>query len=406
MARTYEHFVECGEGKDLVLVGYSFTMRGEYFGIRFVGPDGKRLERMTGHRRKNENLVLEAAKLIRAEYLPALPVDLARVGFAEALEEVIRTSPDLRPATILAYRKAIKTLLATMPDLHSPAEVTDAIASRFLRVWMAGTFKRGKASDAKQYKRSPVTASFYLRALSALWGQFRDLGYASSNPWKDVRKPQQERKRKLAPTEEDFSAFFTWVGARYPQWERLRALLELKALSGCRTSDICQLRSNQLRDGRIVWEAAQTKTREGRAVLLPPELYAKLKAVAGPTFLWEGWPEDLKRFRPSRKRVPAGFRPQNVYNVVNNLFREFSEAHPDRPRFCPHGFRRRAITLMVMATGSVDATAQAVGINPQTARGIYIDTERAFKADEVYAKLASILVPTLKPAEGGKTTGE
>lgn len=77
MARTCEHFVEVGEG---VRVGYSFTLRGERYGVRFVGPDGKRRERMTCHRRKNANLVIEAERIIRAEYAPALPADPARLG--------------------------------------------------------------------------------------------------------------------------------------------------------------------------------------------------------------------------------------------------------------------------------------------------------------------------------------
>ncbi len=71
----------------------------------------------------------------------------------------------------------------------------------------------------------------------------------------------------------------------------------------------------------------------------------------------------------------------------------------------PHSLRRRAITLVATATQSVDATAQAIGINPQTARAYYLDAQRAFQADDVFRKVASVLVPPVpqKPEPDGAT---
>lgn len=298
------------------------------------------------------------------------------------------------PATIAAYRNVVRVLRETLdPAPRSAYEVTADHAARFGRLYLAGTYKRGKASDAKAYTRSASSLATYLRTLAALWGHLLDLSLVAENPWKAVRKPQVEKKRKPVPAEADIDGFFGWVRRRYPSWERLHALLALKAVSGCRTLDLCQLRSDQLRDGRMVWEPGQTKNKEGRAVLLQDDLYQTLRRLAGPVHLWEGFVDDLRRFRPSTNRPVTAFKPATVRWVVNNIFREFAEAHPDRPRLSPHALRRRAVTLTAMATQSVDAAAGAIGIDAQTARSYYLDAQRAFDADEVFRRAAAVLRP-------------
>ena len=48
---------------------------------------------------------------------------------------------------------------------------------------------------------------------------------------------------------------------------------------------------------------------------------------------------------------------------------------------------------MVAATGSIDKTAEAIGIHPDTARRHCLDAQKAFASDELFKKLASVLVP-------------
>ena len=67
---------------------------------------------------------------------------------------------------------------------------------------------------------------------------------------------------------------------------------------------------------------------------------------------------------------------------MNNIFREYCEKHPDKANLTPHSMRRRAITITVTATQSVDATESAIGLNPATARRYYLDNQRAFNTDE------------------------
>ena len=85
--------------------------------------------------------------------------------------------------------------------------------------------------------------------------------------------------------------------------------------------------------------------------------------------------------RPGPNPIPPAFTAKTVYWVVNNICREYSEAFPERPRFKPHGLRRKAITTLAMLTGNVDLTAQALGLNPSTARAHYLDAKAAFDGD-------------------------
>jgi hypothetical protein len=396
MARRSEFYTTLGDGPNAISVGYSSTERNGYLGVRFVDGDGKRIEKMTDCKRKDATFHIEAAKLIVKAFAKSNP-DPKTATWADALDKVEQTAPDLRPDTMVAYRNAVRVMVATLQDdglaTASPAEITSAVATRFTRVWLAGTFTRSKASDAKTYKRKPTTLAFYIRNLSAVWKQFVELGFVTDNPWKTVRKPNVDKVRKHVPTEEEVNQFFAWVRGRYPTWERLHALLELKAFSGSRSIDVCQLRSDQLRDGRVVWDASQVKQREGRAVYLPEDLFNTLRRLAGPDFLWEHFPADLAAYRPSKNRPSVEFDPKTVFWVMNNVFREYVEAHPNRPNLTPHALRRRAITVVTGQTQSVDATAQAIGLHPATARKYYLDAQKAFDSDDVFRKAAEALRP-------------
>jgi predicted ArsR family transcriptional regulator len=48
---------------------------------------------------------------------------------------------------------------------------------------------------------------------------------------------------------------------------------------------------------------------------------------------------------------------------------------------------------MVGATGSVDQTAEALGVHPETARKHYRDARQAFNSEELFKRMAGVLVP-------------
>jgi hypothetical protein len=118
-------------------------------------------------------------------------------------------------------------------------------------------------------------------------------------------------------------------------------------------------------------------------VPLPADVLAELRQVAGPTYLWERAAAESRDYRPGTKDGHAdGYRPSSWRHTVQNLFREFNRTRPAGGKLRPHDLRARAITLVAAATQSVDATAQAMGVDPQTARH-YLDAKKAFDGSAV-----------------------
>ena len=91
------------------------------------------------------------------------------------------------------------------------------------------------------------------------------------------------------------------------------------------TGDICNIRSEQLEDGRLVFTADTTKNRSERYAVLPADLFAKLKAYKGKTFLWEPNPPELisvnqAKGYPTHRQNPE-FSPQRLYQWLSRSCR-------------------------------------------------------------------------------------
>ena len=86
----------------------------------------------------------------------------------------------------------------------------------------------------------------------------------------------------------------------------------VKMLAGCRTLDLCKVKTSDLRPDGLVLSSEVTKTREARTVELPADVMASLRAVAGPVWLWERASTECVRYRPSPKVIARGeatYRP-------------------------------------------------------------------------------------------------
>lgn len=405
MARRFDHIADIGQDTRVPYSAVPRKDRGKW-ALTFPDADGNRVRLTTTHdvrgKHPPDEFHTDAVRLIREHYRPpSLFPTLTSKTWDELLDEVEKTSPHTRPETLRSFRQGVRAFREVMPEVTSPLDVSEERIRRFMKLWLAAPRQgsRGKG------KRSPTTLSYYLRALSAFHNHLIALGYANRNPWHGHKAPKAEHTRKPVPTEDDTNHFFAWVHARYPHWHALHALLELKAISASRTADVCQLKTVQLKGGRLTFTADIVKTKEGRSLPLPEDLFATLTQVAGTVYLWEGafW-QGIKDYRKQSNGLPAQFAWKTAYTVVCNIFKEYSEAHPDRPRFTAHGLRRRAITLTVQATGSVDAAATAIGVHPQTARTHYLDAQRAFDTDETMKRVAEALRP--KKDNVTKTTPE
>lgn len=130
-----------------------------------------------------------AHDIINGAFAPERVAPAQRSPWSAAIAD-LEATPDLRPESIRAYKTAITAVRSLFPDLTGPADVTEEIATRFKREFLAGTFKRGKADNPTAYKRSPTTCATLLRSLRSLWTKhFRPFGQVTANSWREVPFP-------------------------------------------------------------------------------------------------------------------------------------------------------------------------------------------------------------------------
>ncbi|HET6576337.1 MAG TPA: tyrosine-type recombinase/integrase [Fimbriiglobus sp.] len=331
-------------------------------------------------------LHLETAKLISKHYAVR---NLCETTWDEALAEL--ATARIRPKTLVTYKTAVANLRAVLPDTKGPSSITEELANRFHRLYAATPFRRGKASDAKEYTRSPQTVYNAIANLSIVWSHFADLGYVKrhENPWEEVKRPTLPKRQPSIPTDESFKTLFAWLEMKYPGWELLRLFVELKMFAGCRLNDLCQLRSDQLRGETLVILPEQDKTNCERHVPLPAGLARRLHAVKGATYLWERYTEDTKTYRPGPARTDT-FAPSVMYNAMKSFFRAYGRAHPEA-KIKSHDLRKRGLTMTSGEVG-VDRAAAAMGVTAETARKYYVDQKRAFDGAEVFRQMGQKLL--------------
>lgn len=389
MARPASHTFQLSDGR---VVGYGLTNRSGPYRVRFTGPDGRRWEESTGFEDKNKAIV-RAAQIILKAFHPTPTADPKKATWETALKE-LRATPNLRPDTLRNYKTTINVFRQTIPDTTGPGEVTTDHATRFKRLYMGTPGRQGKP-------RSPNSCRTWMRSLRSLWNQhFKELGYVVGNPWEEVEYPDGTRKTVRIPDADHFDTFLTWLSARYPDWPLIHLFVRVKGLLGCRTWDVCQLLASDLRPGKLFIRPEIDKTKTGRLVPLPADVFTELSKLAeGQTWLWGRYTEDARVHRWGT-RNKAHFDPQTLKWAIGNIFREYNKAHPDKV-VKPHDLRRRAITLTVLATKDVDGTGHALGVTPQTARRYYVDASKAHDTDELLSRMAGVLdlKPVTKPAE-------
>ncbi len=109
-------------------------------------------------------------------------------------------------------------------------------------------------------------------------------------------------------------------------------------------------------------------------------------------YLWEQNLTDcLTHRRGSKNMRRAEFDPGLLYNAMKSIFRAYKASGGN---LRSHGLRKRAITLTVLHTQSVDQAAQAIGIDPATARKYYLDANLAFDGRKLLEKMAGVLRPS------------
>lgn len=383
-------------------IRYSFVERADskgYF-VRFRSPDGRRLERAT-NAFKMVDAIEQAHRLIREEYqqiAPAaerMPWKVAK----EKLEEGLK-SDGKRPKTIKGYLETLDKLIATYPLAKGPADITDRVAADFKTKYANGIIA-GKPKDETKRPRSVKSLDSRIRTLKAVFGWFKVFRLVDENPFEKVTAPELDRHEVKYVRESDIVEFFKWMNERFPGWEMPRLFFTVKAMTACRLEDICFLRSDQLEDGRLVFTADTTKNRSERYAALPADLYEKLNAYKGETYLWERYPAELiavneAKGYPTHRQNPE-FSPRRLYLWVVQIMQDYQKQTGND--FSSHDFRKAAFTRAAEEDIHPKRAAVAFDVTPETMLRYYTATEKKRTSDEILIGLADKLRPKIADEE-------
>ncbi len=167
----------------------------------------------------------------------------------------------------------------------------------------------------------------------------------------------------------------------------------VKALTACRLGDICGLQSHQLQEGRLVFEADQTKNRSERYAILPSAVYAELDAYKGAMYLWERYPAELRDYTKSASlhQVIEEFCQVRMAMWVRAVMRDYQ--NQTGRDLSSRDFRKAAFTRAAEADIHPKRAAVAFDVTAETMLKYYTATEKKHTADEVLGALQESLLP-------------
>jgi len=357
-----------------------------YF-VCFRDADNRRRELTTEERAKHAAEDV-APKKIRDDYAAAGQENLSW-DEATALMVEHATAEKLRPGTIQQYELAIGALRKVFPDAHGPADVTPAMAERF-------KVKRSKAKRSKtkseKVELSPRTVEGNLKNLSIAYNWWcKRCKVLSENPFEEVTPPKYDKTPPRIVRPDEKKELMKWLQQRWG-WRLPLLLLEVKATIGCRIGELCQTTTDSLRGGKIYFLSETTKGRRQRACKLPPAMYAELKALASPTYVFEGFSEQLRaiynrRGESAHAKAIKDYSPARLKRWIQDEVKLYFTT-TGKDRFKLHNLRATAMTRAREAGISVDDAAVAFGCNPATMKQYYLAPDEEAIADAVFDRLA------------------
>lgn len=345
----------------------------------FRGPRGRRLERST-KATNQKGAETSGIAIVREVY--SQPERRHQLGWDDAVNVMVRHMEgcNLRPGSIDQYRLAIRNLRKVFPKTTGPHEITAVMAEEFkVRRIEAGLAERTVVGN--------------LTNLSIIFGRwFRDTcKILDSDPFAEVELPKQDKPaaRILATAERD--QFHEWLAKRWRGWRLPLLFLDVKAAIGCRISELAELRSTSLVEGRVVFVAQTTKGRKQRAPKLPAALFQELESVAGPTYVFERFSDELRRILEARglEHVGRGVKTYKPLRLIRWLQRQTRRyvRKTGVKRFKLHNLRGTAMSKAREAGIGCDDAAIAFGCNPETMRRHYIAIDEQAISDSVFDRL-------------------
>jgi integrase len=344
--------------------------------VVFRGPDGRRKERSTGEgnlKRAKES----AVAVIQGEYSPRAVTQAINWDDAIAMLGRAIRSANLRPNTLSSYEMALRTLRKVFPDAPGPGSITAEMARQYKNSRMEEVGAETIRGDLMELKT----------VFGKWWGE--ECGLLSSNPFADVVPPKVDEKEPRIITAAELDTLFRWIEGWWEGWRLPILFLEVKASVGCRIRELASMPTRNLVDGRLVFEAEVAKGRKTRQSKLPKALHDELLEAAGPIFLFERFPDQLRdllleRGHPHHARcVRFPYDPERLVGWVQDRVVEFRKAHPEIPRFKLHNLRGTAMSRARQGGASYDEAAVAFGCNPETMRRHYEKLDEVAISDAV-----------------------
>lgn len=403
MGRTFDKFVTLADDRR---IGYGLLQRDSVWYVRFIGPDNQRCKRSLDTEKKSETQD-KAERIIAREY------GAFRSGVTVTWDEAIKLLTDKfassgrRQTTLAQYLKDLNLIRRQFSAVDGPADIDESMAMTWLETFTVGKDKRVKYDKANARQHSAHNAKNRLVSVSSLWNKWlvKELGICRTNPFANLSPPKADAKPIRHVSDEQMKEFFAYLHDFYNGWEFPILFFSVKAFTGCRLADLCGLKSEQLRNGTIVFPAGATKGRKERAVPLPTGLFDALQKYAGPHHLWESYSDELRTILDTKHmpthRLLDGFDPERLYAWVGNLFDKYRQAFPTRPSLNSHQFRARAFTKAWDGGVNAKQASIAFGCNPDTLLKHYTALDEQKTTDDVFAKIGANILPTFGGTQKG-----
>ena len=353
--------------------------RDPFYLVRFVGQEGRRLEKTTGQASLKRARDM-AATVINEEYNPKATTTLVPWERTIELFLAAMKAQNLRQPTINDYLLAIRNLRKVHPASRGPADITPELAKEYKRV--------------RKAKVAIFTLAGNINKLSVIWSKWfiGECKVVSTNPWDEVEMPKVDKLEPRYISPDEHAAFFAWLKERWDGWRLPILFFTVKSLVGCRITELCFLPTDNLKEGRIKFDAETTKSRKARRPKLPEDVFKELVTLAGRKFAWERYSEQLRAINKARKAkgFVKEFTPARLRRFLQNEIIEYRQANKDDPAFrsfTAHDFRGTAMSKAVTAGATLDQASLAFGCHPETMKRHYLTLQEQDIADGVFDRI-------------------
>jgi hypothetical protein len=342
------------------------------YNVCFVDPSGDRVERATGEKQISRAHNEAQIKIVECYQTPAdklIDWDTAN----ELVKNAMRAQNLREDTTVDHYDTVVNLLRAAFPSCKGPTEITEQLALRF--------------KSMRMLKVCPRTVQGNLDDLRTLYKKWygKTLHLVSNNPFENVESPKVDKKKPRVISDKENQEWHDWLESQYPKWRLPHLFLEVKAAIGCRIGELSKARSDGLKDGRITFLSNATKGRRERSALLPKRLFKELKTVAGPTYIFEGFSDQLRERYKLRPVLP--FTPKQLGTFLQRRLRQYRLENPRVKYWKLHNYRSTAASRAHALQIPASDAAIALGLDERTMKVHYTALDEVKIADRVFKQI-------------------